>query len=102
MVKLEFQNAVVKDYGYGMTVNGNDLAHMISTALGSRVDDKCGFGSGVPEFNSTCCNVTVIIDPQPVTTNITDDDFEYVSVEELEEARHEQFKSKNEKTDPEE
>lgn len=102
MLKLEFQNAVVKDDGYGLKVNGKELNQIISTALGTRVGNTCGYGSGLPQFKSTCCNVTIIIDPKPVTTNIETDEDVWNSVEELEEEKREQFEKKNEKTDPEE
>lgn len=92
MLKLEFTNAVVKDHGYGLIVNGKCLDDIISIALGTK-DGK----DNRAEFESNCCNVTVIIDPQPVTVHIEDDEFKYDSVEELEEDKHEQFK-KNAKT----
>ena len=102
MLKLEFVNAIVKDDGYGMYVNGKALADIISTALGVKVGDtRAGYGSKIPSFNSTCCNVAVIIDPQPVTSHIEDDDYDYGNVESMEEFRREQFK-KNAETDPEE
>ena len=102
MLKLEFKNAVVKDDGYGCMVNGKELSVIISTALGTKVGGRGGYNSGIPTFRSNCCNVTIIIDPQPVITEIEDDDFKYSSVEELEEIRREQFEKKNAKTDPEE
>ena len=102
MIKLEFKNADVHDSGYGLTVNGNSLENIISTALGTRVGSLSGRDNGFKPFESNCCNITVIIDPQPVTTYIADDDYEYESVEDLEEEKREQFEKKNEKTDPEE
>ena len=102
MLKLEFKNAMVEDNGYGLEVNGKELHTIISTALGTRVGKEYGYSSNLPAFKSNCCNVIVIIDPQPVSTHIEDDDYEYDSLEDLEEVRREQFKSKNEKTDPEE
>ena len=102
MIKLEFQNAVVKDVGYGLEVNGRSLEEIISIALGTRIKSRYGYGSGLPEFNSSCCDITVIIDPKPETTRIYDDDFEYESVEDMEDVRYEQFTTKNAETDPEE
>ena len=103
MLKLEFTNAVVKDDGYGLKVNGKELSEIISTALGTKVGDRrAGYKSDIPEFKSTCCNITVTIDPQPVTTLINVDTERYLSVEKLEEVKREQFKKKNAKTDPEE
>jgi len=101
MYKINVTNAVVRDDGYGMTVNGKSLEDIISTLLGTKVDGKGGYGSNLPEFKSNCCNVTIIIDPQPCTVDIADNDYFYKSVEELEEARREQF-AENEKTDTEE
>lgn len=101
MVKLVFENATVNDDGYGLTVNGKELDKIISTALGTRVDNTYGYGSGLPRFESNCCNVTVIIDPKPATTHIEDNECEYGSVEDLEEEKREQFKEKNAKADPE-
>ena len=102
MVKLQFKNAKVTDSGYGLEVNGKPLDEIISTVLGTRVGNRAGYGSGLPEFKSNCCNVTVIIEPQPVTTHIEDDDYEYDSVEDLEEEKREQFEKNNAKTAPEE
>ena len=102
MLKLEFQNAVVEDNGYGLKVNGNSLEEVISTALGTKIGNRSGYGSGLPNFKSNCCNVTVIIDPKPVTTNIETNEEVWSSVEEMEEDKREQFEEKTEKTDPEE
>lgn len=102
MVKLQFTNAKAVDSGYGLEVNGKSLDKIISTALGTRVGERYGYGSDLPEFKSDCCNITVIIDPQPVTTYIRDDKYEYESLEELEEERNEQYNKKDEKTDTEE
>ncbi len=86
MLKVEFQNAVAKDNGYGLEVNGKSLEDIISTALGTRVGDKrAGYGSNLPSFESTCCNITIIIDPQPVTEIIEDKDGVWYSVKEREE-----------------
>lgn len=105
MLKLEFQNAVVEDGGYGLEVNGKSLEAIISTALGTRVGDKGGYSSGLPRFKSNCCNITVIIDPKPVSTLIEDDENVYQTVEDLEEdarERYERYKAENAKADPEE
>lgn len=97
-----FTNAVVKDHGYGLMVNGESLEDIISTMLGTKLQDSRGKTFGLKEFESNCCNVTVIIEPQPVTTLIDDGRYEYDSVKELEEVKVEQFKEKNAKTAPEE
>lgn len=105
MLKLEFRNAVVRDSGYGLEVNGTSLENIISTALGTKAGKMSGYGSGLPDFQSNCCNVTVIIDPQPVTTHIEDDENVYYTVKELEEdavERYERNKAENAEADPEE
>lgn len=94
MLKLEFKNAEVRDSGYGVRVNGQSLDTIISMALG--VDTNRGV-----DFKSNCCNVTVIIDPHPVTTLIETDEEVWSSVEEMEECKREQNES-TKKTDPEE
>lgn len=105
MLELEFLNAVARDSGYGLEVNGKSLEEIISTALGTRAGNVGGYGSGLPEFKSNCCNVTVIIDPQPVTTHIEDDNNVYNTVEDLEEDARENYernKAENAEADPEE
>lgn len=102
MLKLEFQNAVAEDHGYGLEVNGKSLEEIISTALGTRAEGKGGYTSGLPSFKSNCCDITVIIDPKPVTVNIEDDSTVWESVKELEEDRIEQYRAETEKTEAEE
>ena len=102
MLRLDFTNAIVKDSGYGLHVNGKPLDDIISTALGTKVGSNYGYNAGLPAFESTCCNVIVIIDPQKVTTKIKDDDNVYYGVEDMEAEKYEQFKQKNEEADPEE
>lgn len=105
MLKLEFVNAVAEDSGYGLEINGKSLEEIISTALGTRAGNHSGYNSGLPKFKSDCCNVTVIIDPQPVTTHIEDDHNVYHTVKELEEdavAEYERIKAENAEADPEE
>lgn len=105
MLKLEFMNAVAEDNGYGLEVNGKSLEEIISTALGTRAGNHSGYNSGLPKFKSNCCNVTVIIDPKPVTTHIEDEHNIYHTVKELEEdavAEYERIKAENAKADPEE
>lgn len=105
MLKLEFTNAVVEDGGYGLEVNGTSLEDIISTALGTKAGNHSGYNSGLPKFQSNCCDVTVIINPKPVTTRIEDDEYVYNSVKDLEqeaEERYEQYQKKNTEADPEE
>lgn len=100
MLKVQFQNAVVKDIGYGLEVNGKSLEEIISTALGTRVGDKrAGYGSDLLSFESTCCNILVIIEPQPVTEHIEDDEGVWHSVKEMEEDVSEQFSEKDGKSE---
>ena len=94
MLKLEFTNATAEDSGYGLEVNGKSLEHIISTALGTRVDSEYGRGSGLKKFKSNCCNITIIIDPKPQCELIENDVDVWHSVKELEEDMREQFKQK--------
>ena len=101
MIRLDFTNAIVSDTGLGVVVNGTSLDTMISTALGTRAKDKWRVGDGLKEFYSNACNVTVIIDPQPVTTVINDGEHRYRSIEDMEEKKYEQYKKGVEKTNTE-
>lgn len=103
MLKLEFKNAVATDTGYGLEVNGTPLEEIISTALGTKVGtNRAGYGGELDNFRSNSCDITVIIDPHPVTAHIEDDDFEYDSVADLEEDKANEFKKKIAEADPEE
>lgn len=94
MLKIKFTNAQVDDNGYGLEVNGKLLSEIISTALGTRVGNHYGYGAGLPCFESNCCNVTVIIDPQPVGVIIDDGVNGWTSVRKMEEEKREQYKEK--------
>lgn len=103
MLKIEFTNAVVEDNGYGLRVNGEELEGIISTALGTKVGNVAGYGSGLPHFSSNSCDVTVIINPHPQEVHIEDDDNVWDSVDELEEDKeNELIKKKDAEADPEE
>lgn len=102
MFKLSFTNARVKDNGYGMEVNGKSLSDIISTMLGTKVGSNYGYRSGLPSFESNCCNVTIIIDPQPVTTEIDTGEETWYSVEDMEEDRNGQYQQKVETSETEE
>ncbi len=102
MFKLSFSNAKVKDAGYGLEVNGKSLSDIISTMLGTKVGSNYGYGSGLPTFESSCCNVTVIIDPQPVTTEIDTGEETWYHVEDMEEDKNEQYRQKVETAETEE
>lgn len=99
MLKLNFENVQVFDDGYGLRVNGRELAEIISTALGTRLDNTYGYGSGLPDFVSNSCDVTVIIDPHPVTAKIEHTHGIWNSVEEMEEEMREQYQEKNNPTE---
>lgn len=103
MLKIQFTNASVEDNGYGLKVNGKDLDGIISTALGTKVGNVAGYGSGLPSFESNSCDVTVIINPHPQEVSISDDEGEWTSVESMEEcAINELNRKKNAEADPEE
>ncbi len=95
MLKIQFTNAQVEDNGYGLSVNGKSLEDIISTALGTKVDGRGGYGSGLPKFVSNSCDITVIITPHPVVEEIETDEEVFHSVAELEEIKSEQYKEKN-------
>lgn len=101
MLKLQFTNAVVKDAGYGLEVNGRDLSEIISIALGTRVDNAYGYGSGLPDFRSNCCDITVTIDPKPSTVSIQTEKNKWTSVETMERVKRGELEKKDAKTEPE-
>lgn len=102
MLRLHFTNAVVVDDGYGLSVDGRPLSEIISTVLGTKVGNTYGYASGLPSFKSNCCDILVVIDPKPSTVFIEDDDYEYNNIEEMEGAKREQYRKKNETADTEE
>lgn len=101
-MKITFTNAVVEDRGYGLTVNGKDLDDIISTALGTKVDGKGGYNSGLPSFLSNSCDVEVTITPHPTECNICTDSGVWHSVEDMEAEKREQYKQETKEADPEE
>lgn len=102
MLKIQFTNAEVEDSGYGLKVNGKDLDGIISTALGTKVGNVAGYGSGLPNFSSNSCDVTIIINPHPQEVLIEDDNYVYNSVEDLEEDKADELdKKKDAEADPE-
>lgn len=94
MIKIQFTNAQVRDNGYGLMVNGRELSEIISTALGTRVKEKYGYSSGLPDFESNCCNVLVLINPHPVTTEIENDEGSWENIKDMEEYLYEQYQEK--------
>lgn len=102
MLKISFINATVSDTGFGISVNGKSLEDIISTALGTKVGNIKGYNSGLPNFDSNSCDVTVIIDPHPTEEHIEVNGDTFDSVEDMEEVREHEYTEKFEKTDPEE
>lgn len=97
MLTLTFKNAVVKDNGYGVEVNGTPLTDIISTALGTKVGaTRSGYGKDLPVWDCNSCDVTVIISPNPISTEIIKDGYVFDSVKELEENAYEQFEKSKE------
>lgn len=101
MVKLQFTNATAHDHGYGLEVNGKSLEDMISIALGTKVGNKSGYNSGLPDFDSNCCNITVIIDPQPKEAIIEVNGTQYNSLQEVEEVTENGNSEEVKEADPE-
>lgn len=102
MVKLEFKNAVAKDSGYGLEVNGKSLEDTISTALGTKLKGKGGYNSGLPEFYSNCCDITVIIDPKPTSCEIEIAENVWNSIKDMEDDLENEHKQEVTEADPEE
>ncbi len=102
MVKLQFTNAEASDTGYGLEVNGQSLEEMISVALGTRIGNKAGYNSGLPDFKSNCCNITVIIDPQPTEAVFELDGKKFNSVQDIVEAKGNGNSEEVKEADPEE
>ena len=94
MVKIQLNNVEVEDNGYGLRVNGRDLDDYISTALGTKVSTKYGYGSTLPSFRSNSCDVLVVISPHPVTEVIETDEECWESFKEMEDRRREQYAEK--------
>lgn len=94
MIKIQFTGARVFDGGYGLIVNGKSLNEILSTALGTKVDHHYGYDSGLPDFESDNCDITIIIDPKPQVEIIETGDELWHSVEEMEECKREQYKEK--------
>ena len=107
MIKLKFTNAVVKDDGYGVEVNGEKLEEIISNALGTRAGKHYGYNADdtkLKDFSSNSCNVTIIFDPSPRTVSIQNGEESWDSVEQMVEDRVKAYEYKEETTegDPEE
>lgn len=78
MLKIEYKNAEVKDYGYGLEVNGEKLEETISKSLGAKVGRDYNSGT---TFSSNSCDVLVLIRPHKSVANITVDGGETTTVE---------------------
>lgn len=90
---LNFTNAVVEDYGWGLKVNGHSLEKLITELLGVRFGEK--------PFNSNCCDVRVVITPKNTPVHLSLGKETYHSVEAMREARNGN-KAENAETEPEE
>lgn len=101
MLKIIFTNAEVSDHGYGLEVNGKSLEDIISTALGTKVKGSGGYRSGLSNFSSNSCDITVIINPHEGVCEIETEDEIWHSVAEMEAEKSEQFQKENAKADPE-
>lgn len=101
MLKISFTNAEVSDHGFGLEVNNKSLEDIISTALGTKLKGKGGYGSGLPSFTSNSCDVTVIINPHDKECEIETEDNVWHNVEEMEAEKSEQFQEENAEADPE-
>lgn len=103
MLKLQFENAVVEDTGYGLEVNKKRLEDLISVALGTKLGNKrAGYGGDLPTFTSNSCDVTVIINPHPQNVTIETENDLWHSVGEMEEEKQNEFEKKDAEADPEE
>ena len=81
MIQLNFLNAVAEDDGSGLIVNGKELTHVISLALGTikRIPGRYDYlktEDRSKPFKSKLCNVSVTIDNRStdITETITFDD----------------------------
>nr|WP_314462740.1 hypothetical protein [uncultured Clostridium sp.] len=103
MLKLQFENAVVEDTGYGLEVNGKRLEDLISVALGTKLGSKrAGYGGDLPTFKSNSCDITVTINPHPQNVTIETENNLWHSVGEMEEEKHNELEKKDAEADPEE
>lgn len=102
MVEISIKNAIVKDSGYGLEVNGKSLEDIISNVLGTKAGDKGGYSSGLPDFHCNSCDITITIDPHKAECEIKDGTEIYHSVEELWEARENEYEKKVAEADTEE
>lgn len=97
MIKIQFNNADVKDIGFGLNINGKSLSSIISRVLGTGVgEDNYGSVNRTGEtFNSNSCDVIVTIIPHDTPdTIIVDGDEKNLEeyLQEKEEAYNEQSK----------
>lgn len=102
MYKMEFKNAVVRDDGFGLEIDGKRLEEMISIMLGTRVKSVKKYDSNLPHFRSNNCDVTVIINPTPSITKIETDETIFDNFEEMEDYLDEQYQQKATEAEKEE
>lgn len=94
MVEISIKNAKVQDNGYGLEVNGTSLEDIISNVLGTKAGNEGGYSSGLPDFHCNSCDITITIDPHNTQCEIKDGTKVYSSVEELWEARKNEYEKK--------
>ena len=95
---IKFKNAVVEDNGYNMRVNGEYLSEIISTALGTRVDNEAHLtNKQIPEFYSNSCDLTIIINKNLNTERIESALGCWDSVADMMKERYEAFGKSNQK-----
>lgn len=112
MIQLNFLNAVAEDDGSGLIVNGKELTHVISLALGTikRIPGRYDYlktEDRSKPFKSKLCNVSVTIDNRStdITETIT---FDYggkvdeVTLEEFEKGLEDEHSQEVKQADPEE
>lgn len=112
MIQLNFLNAVVEDDGSGLIVNGKELTHVISLALGTikRIPGRYDYlktEDMSKPFKSKLCNISVTIDNRStdITETITFDDggkVGEVTLEEFEKGLEDEHSQEVKQADPEE
>lgn len=98
MIEINIKNAKVNDDGYGLEVNGTPLETIISNALGTKAGNIGGYNSGLEAFNCNSCDISITIDPHDSVCQILNDGVVFESVEDLMEARRNEYEKKTAET----